>query len=113
VSDPDKRKSTINLANIGNKLVKVFHPAVLVLIWGNFDFSQYGNFDEFINELLGRFGGATPRGGRQTNSQITLTARLQVRQVVLAALTILGFKMQVRVLTRIVKLRSLSLLPKL
>ncbi len=24
---------------------------------GGFDFSQYGNFDEFINELLGRFGG--------------------------------------------------------
>ncbi|MDJ0843833.1 DnaJ C-terminal domain-containing protein [Crocosphaera sp.] len=27
---------------------------------GNFDFSQYGNFDEFINELLGRF--STPGG---------------------------------------------------
>lgn len=27
-----------------------------------FDFSQYGSFDEFINELLGRFG--TPGGGR-------------------------------------------------
>ncbi|GBF79447.1 DnaJ C-terminal domain-containing protein [Aphanothece sacrum] len=34
---------------------------------GDFDFSQYGNFDEFINELLGRFstpGG--PRGGNYT-----------------------------------------------
>ena len=28
---------------------------------GGFDFSQYGNFEEFINELLGRFG--TPGGG--------------------------------------------------
>jgi len=28
-----------------------------------FDFSQYGNFDEFINELLGRFGGQP--GGSQ------------------------------------------------
>jgi len=27
---------------------------------GNFDFSQYGNFEDFINELLGRF--ATPSG---------------------------------------------------
>ncbi|EAZ88847.1 DnaJ C-terminal domain-containing protein [Crocosphaera chwakensis] len=27
---------------------------------GNFDFSQYGNFEEFINELLGRF--STPGG---------------------------------------------------
>ncbi|HEY9633937.1 MAG TPA: DnaJ C-terminal domain-containing protein [Coleofasciculaceae cyanobacterium] len=32
---------------------------------GNFDFSQYGSFDEFINELLGRFNtGAAPKGGR-------------------------------------------------
>ena len=29
---------------------------------GNFDFGQYDNFDEFINELLGNFG------GRQTSS---------------------------------------------
>ncbi len=29
---------------------------------GGFDFSNYGSFDEFINELLGRF--ATPSGGR-------------------------------------------------
>ncbi len=33
--------------------------------FGGFDFSQYGNFDEFINELLGRFG--TP-GGTKTGS---------------------------------------------
>jgi curved DNA-binding protein len=32
---------------------------------GDFDFSQYGNFDEFINELLGRF--STP-GGPRTGS---------------------------------------------
>jgi curved DNA-binding protein len=33
--------------------------------FGGFDFSSYGSFDEFINELLGRFagGGAAP-GGR-------------------------------------------------
>ena len=31
----------------------------------DFDFSQYGNFDEFINELLGRFGSA---GGPRTES---------------------------------------------
>jgi len=27
-----------------------------------FDFSQYGSFDDFINELLGRFGGGAGRG---------------------------------------------------
>ncbi|GAB4136875.1 MAG: DnaJ C-terminal domain-containing protein [Cyanobacteria bacterium J069] len=32
---------------------------------GGFDFSQYGSFDDFINELLGRFaGGAAPGGSR-------------------------------------------------
>jgi len=31
--------------------------------FGGFDFSQYGNFDEFINELLGRF--STPGGSNR------------------------------------------------
>ncbi|NEQ45147.1 MAG: DnaJ domain-containing protein [Leptolyngbya sp. SIOISBB] len=30
---------------------------------GGFDFSNYGSFDEFINELLGRFGGSSGFGG--------------------------------------------------
>lgn len=35
--------------------------------FGGFDFSQYGSFDEFINELLGKFGGTAgaPGGGRR------------------------------------------------
>ncbi len=33
---------------------------------GDFDFSQYGSFDEFINELLGRF--STPGGGTGSRS---------------------------------------------
>jgi curved DNA-binding protein len=32
--------------------------------FGGFDFSQYGNFDEFINELLGRFNSPSPGGSR-------------------------------------------------
>jgi curved DNA-binding protein len=36
---------------------------------GGFDFSQYGNFDDFINELLGRFGGAGgPAGSYRAGS---------------------------------------------
>jgi len=31
--------------------------------FGGGDFSQYGNFDDFISELLGRFGGAGRGGG--------------------------------------------------
>lgn len=35
---------------------------------GNFDFSQYANFDEFINELLGRFNtGAAGPGNRSSS----------------------------------------------
>ncbi|MFM7425526.1 MAG: DnaJ C-terminal domain-containing protein [Elainella sp.] len=32
-----------------------------------FDFSQYGSFDDFINELLGRFGGAGPSNRGYSN----------------------------------------------
>lgn len=43
-------------------------PGVNVNDVGGFDFSQYGSFDEFINELLGRFGtsgtGADTGGSR-------------------------------------------------
>ncbi len=35
-----------------------------------FDFGQYGSFDDFINELLGRFGGGN-RGGAQSYSYRT------------------------------------------
>ena len=35
-----------------------------------FDFGQYSSFDDFINELLGRFGGGN-RGGRQSYSYRT------------------------------------------
>jgi curved DNA-binding protein len=40
---------------------------------GGFDFSQYGNFDDFVNELLGRFnnnsgGTRTTTSGRTTSS---------------------------------------------
>ncbi len=40
---------------------------------GGFDFSQYGSFDEFINELLGRFGTASPPPGRQAYTYRTPT----------------------------------------
>jgi curved DNA-binding protein len=32
--------------------------------FGGFDFGRYGSFDEFINELLGRFGSTPPSGSR-------------------------------------------------
>ncbi len=38
-----------------------------------FDFSQYGSFDEFINELLGRFGTAPGASNRRTYTYRTST----------------------------------------
>jgi curved DNA-binding protein len=41
---------------------------------GGFDFSQYGSFDEFINELLGRFNTGTAQGGGRTYTYRTGTS---------------------------------------
>lgn len=39
-----------------------------------FDFSQYGSFDEFINELLGRFNTGSPQSGGRTYTYRTSTS---------------------------------------
>lgn len=43
--------------------------------FGGFDFAQYGSFDDFINELLGRFGssGTSTSSGQQTYTYRTTT----------------------------------------
>ncbi|MCC5641733.1 DnaJ domain-containing protein [Nostoc sp. CHAB 5824] len=69
VSDPDKRKKYDQFGQYWKQAGEGFPSGGVGADMGGFDFSQYGNFDEFINELLGRFGGATPRGGRQSYSQ--------------------------------------------
>ncbi len=66
LSDADKRRKYDQFGQYWNR-VGTGGPA-----WGagfdpsGFDFSQYGSFDEFINELLGRFGGAGPTRGYST-----------------------------------------------
>lgn len=69
VSDPDKRKKYDQFGQYWKQAGEGFPSGGVGPDMGNFDFSQYGNFDEFINELLGRFGGPTPRGGRQNQSR--------------------------------------------
>ncbi|MDZ8189954.1 MAG: DnaJ C-terminal domain-containing protein [Nostoc sp. ChiSLP02] len=71
VSDPDKRKKYDQFGQYWKQAGQGFPSGGAGVDMGGFDFSQYGNFDEFINELLGRFGGATPRGGRQAYSYRT------------------------------------------
>lgn len=43
--------------------------------FGNFDFSQYGNFEEFINELLGRFSTSGNTSSSRTYSYNTSANR--------------------------------------
>ncbi|MEH2248531.1 DnaJ C-terminal domain-containing protein [Nostoc sp.] len=69
VSDADKRKKYDQFGQYWKQAGEGFPSGGVGADMGGFDFSQYGNFDEFINELLGRFGGATPRGGQQNYSQ--------------------------------------------
>lgn len=73
VSDPDKRKKYDQFGQYWKQAGQGFPSGGAGVDMGGFDFSQYGNFDEFINELLGRFGGGSPRGGRQTYSYRTST----------------------------------------
>ena len=80
LSDPDKRKKYDQFgqywkqAGAGGWPNAGGSPADL----NNFDFSQYGNFDEFINELLGRFNtapGGAPRAGNPSSSSRSYSYR--------------------------------------
>jgi curved DNA-binding protein len=73
LSDPDKRKKYDQFGQYWKQAGEGFPSGGVGVDMGGFDFSQYGNFDEFINELLGRFGGASPSGGRQSYSYRTST----------------------------------------
>ncbi|MBD2344902.1 DnaJ C-terminal domain-containing protein [Anabaena subtropica] len=75
LSDADKRKKYDQFGQYWRQVGEGFPGGGAGVDMGGVDFSQYGNFDEFINELLGRFGGAAPRGGRQSYSYRTATGR--------------------------------------
>lgn len=68
LSDTEKRQKYDQFGQYWKQAGEGFPSGGAGVDMGNFDFSQYGTFDEFINELLGRFGGASPRPGRQQNS---------------------------------------------
>ncbi len=74
LSDPDKRKKYDQFGQYWKQASQGFPSGANVGVdMGGFDFSQYGSFDDFINELLGRFAGGSSRGGRQTYSYRTTT----------------------------------------
>ncbi|MDJ0733045.1 MAG: DnaJ C-terminal domain-containing protein [Nostocaceae cyanobacterium] len=72
LSDPDKRQKYDQFGQYWKQAGNGF-PGGAGVDMGGFDFSQYGSFDDFINELLGRFGGAGARGGRSSYSYRTST----------------------------------------
>ncbi|NES84138.1 MAG: DnaJ domain-containing protein [Moorea sp. SIO2B7] len=72
LSDPEKRKKYDQFGQYWKQAGQGgWSPNGANVDFGGFDFSQYGNFDEFINELLGRFsspGGGTHRSYSYGNS---------------------------------------------
>ncbi|WP_088239921.1 DnaJ C-terminal domain-containing protein [Calothrix rhizosoleniae] len=73
LSDVDKRKKYDQFGQYWKQAGEGF-PGGAGVDMGGFDFSQYGSFDDFINELLGRFGGPSPgAGGRRSYSSYRTT----------------------------------------
>ncbi|MBF2050063.1 MAG: DnaJ domain-containing protein [Elainella sp. C42_A2020_010] len=74
LSDPDKRRKYDQFGQYWNRAESAGWPGGAGgADFGGFDFSQYGSFDDFINELLGRFAGGTPGAGRTYSSYRTGT----------------------------------------
>jgi curved DNA-binding protein len=73
LSDSEKRQKYDQFGQYWNRVgTGGWSPGAGGVDFGGVDFSQYGSFDEFINELLGRFGGAPGSpGGRRTYSYRT------------------------------------------
>ena len=65
LSDSEKRAKYDQFGQYWQQAAAGTSPGVGV---GGFDLGQYGSFDDFINELLGRFGGTT--GKRPTGQQV-------------------------------------------
>ena len=74
LSDADKRKKYDQFGQYWKQSGQGWPPPGGA-DFGNFDFGQYSTFDDFINELLGRFGNTrTSTSGRQTYNYRTSTS---------------------------------------
>ncbi|BCX10841.1 MAG: hypothetical protein KatS3mg066_4700 [Fischerella sp.] len=73
LSDPDKRQKYDQFGQYWKQVGQGNPYGGVGVDMGGFDFSQYGSFDDFINELLGRFGGGSTRSTRQSYSYRTST----------------------------------------
>lgn len=78
LSDPEKRKKYDQFGQYWKQAGAGGYPGAggANVDFGNFDFGQYGSFDEFINELLGRFNtAATGTSGGSRGNRRTYTYR--------------------------------------
>lgn len=68
LSDPDKRKKYDQFGQYWKQAGNTpWGGGGTPVDFGGFDFSQYGSFDDFINELLGRFSTPGASSGRSYN----------------------------------------------
>lgn len=68
LSDPEKRQKYDQFGQYWKQAGQGFGTGTGGFDVSGFDFSQYGSFDDFINELLGRFGGTGARSSSQSYS---------------------------------------------
>ena len=74
LSDPEKRQKYDQFGQYWKQASEGGVPPGAGVGVEGFDFGQYSNFDDFINELLGRFGGGG-RPGRRAYTYRTSTAQ--------------------------------------
>ncbi|NJL84567.1 MAG: DnaJ domain-containing protein, partial [Chloroflexaceae bacterium] len=74
ISDPEKRRKYDQFGQYWNQAAQAYSGGATgtPADFGGFDFSQYGSFEDFINELLGRF--STPGSSSQSYSYQTSTS---------------------------------------
>ncbi|MFE1746323.1 DnaJ C-terminal domain-containing protein [Coleofasciculus sp. H7-2] len=72
LSDPEKRKKYDQFGQYWKQVGEGSpYPGGVNVDFGGFDFSQYGSFDEFVNDLLGGLGGASARPGSRAGRRTT------------------------------------------
>lgn len=73
LSDPEKRKKYDQFGQYWKQVGEGAspYPGGVNVDFGGFDFSQYGSFDEFVNDLLGGLGGASARSGSRAGRRTT------------------------------------------
>jgi len=72
LSDPDKRKKYDQFGQYWKQADQAWSTSGSTGAGGDFnsfDFSQYGSFDEFINELLGRYGSTPGASGKRSSNR--------------------------------------------